>query len=611
MEKAKTVAANLDKQINESVGLEEATTATTSNSIGTSGPVTTQEENAWNDDFDGGFDDDDDVPPMATSAKPVLAQHGLSTIAATTTSSKVSESFSTEVSLPTEDGAKIATSTPDIESAPVVKLPPEPMDETWNHEEKLMVDESESEMFDFQQQEPTAAPASKSSSLENMQPLIAASSMLSSISAKASPISSLVSATASSLKVQAASPNVQPSEKSNVELNLKLETFDAPEESAWVGDDLDLGDDMTKNDEVLSPSVLEADKGEQPISSSPANSGQIPSEQPKLTEQSVSDISVTATSTGSGLTTMISEAKSPSNSQVLSEKEQPASTPFMNIEDDPRYIRLKNELKLREEQLANKSNQMTQLQAMWEAEGQELRQKIQETKDEAKKRISRAKERCEAAEAKLMQEMGAKNESTAQKDQIIAELRAEGENLARKQSEMEKLVRTAKSENRDLQLKLDTETAAKTQALEKIAKLEAELKSTKENLAAARKGESLSEKLENDLLAARSEVETKGTAIMSLEQQVKELKAEGKELREEVEKARKLAAQEAQQESKKIRREHNEVIADLETKLRTSEREAGVREDALRHEVSELRKRWQDAVRRADGTFWGLLHSKI
>ena len=69
----------------------------------------------------------------------------------------------------------------------------------------------------------------------------------------------------------------------------------------------------------------------------------------------------------------------------------------------------------------------------------------------------------------------------------------------------------------------------------------------------------------------------------------------------QMEKVRKLATQEANKEKKTLRREHNDVIADLETKLRTTEREAGVREDALRHEVSELRKRWQDAVRRADG----------
>jgi len=68
----------------------------------------------------------------------------------------------------------------------------------------------------------------------------------------------------------------------------------------------------------------------------------------------------------------------------------------------------------------------------------------------------------------------------------------------------------------------------------------------------------------------------------------------------ELEAARKGAALDSEREQKKLKKEHNSMLEDLETKLRTTEKEAAVREDALRHEVSELRKRWQDAVRRAD-----------
>ncbi len=60
------------------------------------------------------------------------------------------------------------------------------------------------------------------------------------------------------------------------------------------------------------------------------------------------------------------------------------------------------------------------------------------------------------------------------------------------------------------------------------------------------------------------------------------------------------ASVESEREIKKIRKEHNDAINDLETKLQMTEREAGIREDALRHEIAELRKRWQDSVRRAD-----------
>ena len=275
----------------------------------------------------------------------------------------------------------------------------------------------------------------------------------------------------------------------------------------------------------------------------------------------------------------------------------------LNVEDDPRYQALQKQLELREGQLASKAEQLTQLEEMWESQEQELRQKISETKEEAKKRIQRAKERCEAAEAKFNAVQNSGNESSAKQAGLIAELRSEGEKLAMKQSVMEQAVRAAKSESRELAHALEEETTAKENALEKNAELEAELKVTKESLNSARRGESQAGKLESDLLSARSDAEMKAGTILSLQQQVKELTAEGKELRAEVEKARKTAAQEANQEKKTLRREHNDIISDLETKLRTTEREAGVREDALRHEVTELRKRWQDAVRRADGKF--------
>jgi chemotaxis protein histidine kinase CheA len=238
---------------------------------------------------------------------------------------------------------------------------------------------------------------------------------------------------------------------------------------------------------------------------------------------------------------------------------------------------------------------------MMDQQEKELRQKLAETKEEAKKRILSAKERCEAAETKVQQLQSLQSADSASQAQLIQALREEGEKLAHKQSTMEQAVRAAKTESRNYKEQLETEEEAKNSGLEKIAKLESELKSTKELLSAARKGESQASKLEQDLMAVRSDAEMKASTILSLQQQVKELVAESKDMQELLERARKEAQKEVQLETKTLRREHNDVISDLETKLRTTEREAGVREDALRHEVSELRKRWEDAVRRADG----------
>ena len=263
--------------------------------------------------------------------------------------------------------------------------------------------------------------------------------------------------------------------------------------------------------------------------------------------------------------------------------------------------RLSEMLSLREQQLASKSQQLAELNELLESQERDLKQKIQETKDEAKKRIQKARERCEAAENRLKQVTSSGNDSSKQKDELIAALRQEGENLAKKQSEMERAVRTAKTEARDLEERLHAEIQTNEDLSTRNQSLSVELKNAKDQLAAARKGESLSGKLEQDLLTVRQESDERKNAILSLEQRISELQSENKELNTEVEKAKKLAAKQANEKQKELDREHSSVLSDLENKLRISERESAVREDALRLEVTELRKRWQDAVRRADG----------
>ena len=264
---------------------------------------------------------------------------------------------------------------------------------------------------------------------------------------------------------------------------------------------------------------------------------------------------------------------------------------------------LQQRLAQREDQLFSKTEQLTTNEEMHEQEKQELLQKIQHTKEEAKRRIQKAKERVEAMEQTLKNATSSKGSSAEEiqkQAEIISALREEGEKLARKQLDMEAAVRGAKGEARELRETLEETVAAQTKALDKISTLEAELKSTKDDLSSARKGESQAGKLDSDLRHVREESEKRAATILSLEQQVKELKATQKELQHELESTRTGAAVETEQEIKKLRKDHNDLIADLESKVQRSERDAAVREDALRHEVGELRKRWQDAVRRAD-----------
>jgi len=260
-------------------------------------------------------------------------------------------------------------------------------------------------------------------------------------------------------------------------------------------------------------------------------------------------------------------------------------------------------LSQREEQLKGKAEQLTSMQEMFDREREELRNKIRETKEEAKRRIGKARERVDAAEKELLvsnSRLQAAGSDDSEKDEIIAALRSEGESLMRKQSQMEQSVRTARGEVRDLTQELSDERSAKEKALGTISDLEKRLKLSNEELAGARKGETRAGKLGVDLANLREESEKKANTILALEQQVKELKDTNSSLKEDVESARKAAMAEKERESSDLKRERDDMLSDLETKLRSSEREAAVREDALRHEVGELRKRWQDAVRRAD-----------
>jgi hypothetical protein len=270
---------------------------------------------------------------------------------------------------------------------------------------------------------------------------------------------------------------------------------------------------------------------------------------------------------------------------------------------EQQFEELNYRLKQREDQLLSKTEQLVQMEAIHETEKQELQQKIHNTKEEAKRRIQKAKERVEAVEGRLhaaTHMSSSSSEEASKQKEMVEALRAEGAKLAHKQADMERAVRNATGQARELREQLEDEILAKDQALEKLEKLQSEFTTTKEDLASARRGESQADKLEAAARLAREDSENKAATILSLEQLTKEFRFQVKELQDELEEAKKTAVIETQREQKQLRKEHNEGVSDLETKLRTSEQNAAIREDALRHEVNELRKRWQDAVRRAD-----------
>eukprot|EP00566_Odontella_aurita_P002271 CAMPEP_0113571568 /NCGR_PEP_ID=MMETSP0015_2-20120614/25623_1 /TAXON_ID=2838 /ORGANISM="Odontella" /LENGTH=1046 /DNA_ID=CAMNT_0000474527 /DNA_START=162 /DNA_END=3302 /DNA_ORIENTATION=- /assembly_acc=CAM_ASM_000160 len=311
----------------------------------------------------------------------------------------------------------------------------------------------------------------------------------------------------------------------------------------------------------------------------------------------------------------------PSHTTVVSISPAAAVSPTHMVDESGIILRLKEDhaaslaalqsqlleareaIEFREAQLASKSEQLASMEELHESEREELRAKVRETKDEAKKRILKAKDRCDEMQVKLEganTQIAAAGMDSGGKDEIISQLRSEGEKLAMKQSQMEQRVREARTEARDLADALESETAARNISEAKCADLEVELKRTKDELGDARKSETRAGKLGAELAGTREESEKKSNQILGLDQQVKELKASNKELKKEMESLEKNSAAENERTTTELRRERDDLMSDLEAKLRTSEREAAVREDALRHEVGELRKRWQDAVRRAD-----------
>ena len=267
-------------------------------------------------------------------------------------------------------------------------------------------------------------------------------------------------------------------------------------------------------------------------------------------------------------------------------------------------LQLEIQLSQRESQLESKSDQITTMLEMHEKEKRAIEVKVKETKEEAKKRITKAKEKVDELKIKIAEANARANSAgSASQDQgeIIAALREEGEKLARKQSTMEHSVREARLDMRDLKSDLELEKTAKEIAEARIVDLERDLKQTRQDLSAAKQKGGLADKLDSDLLAAREEREKNASIILGLEAKLKESKAKNSELQKDMEEAFKDKVAQLESDSTSIRNEKDAILHDLESKLRTSEREANLREDQLRHEVNELRKRWQDAVRRCDG----------
>jgi outer membrane murein-binding lipoprotein Lpp len=324
----------------------------------------------------------------------------------------------------------------------------------------------------------------------------------------------------------------------------------------------------------------------------------------------------------------VAESTHKQQQHILPElKGPPMSTAVMNDEQinyNNRHQNEINELKAllqkQNDQLQNVNKQLSETLVEHEKQIREYQGKIESTKEEAKKRIQRAKERAEEIQARMGQ-LESTNKATAdtnyqlleqqllKEKQISAELREEGEALALKQSSMEQLVRAARTEARDFSDKLLTEQDKVKKLNEKLDDAQKKNKANEKDLEVAKRGAEMAKKLENELMKEKSENQTLASIKMSLEQQVVDLKRGLKEALKDAEQAMISQGKEGELLSLKLRKEHEQVLADLEEKLKRAEREAHIREESLRQEIQDLRKRWQDAIRRADSLSMDLQES--
>ena len=272
---------------------------------------------------------------------------------------------------------------------------------------------------------------------------------------------------------------------------------------------------------------------------------------------------------------------------------------------------LMNTLQAREQQLEANSAKIATLQNLHESEKLSLLIVVKETKEEAKKRMLKAKERAEEMQNRLKtvtrdldrerQKQKAINDSNVDKDVIIEELRKEGESLAQKQGTLTENFRKAQKESKELRSQVND-------LMEKVQKHENTITSQKQERGNLEKEIQNLEKykeqivtLSDDLNAAKEESEQLKILKFSLEDKIKELKKECSNYLKESSEQKAQTSEKLQSYEKNIQREKDEFMLDMENKLATVEKESNMREDTLTRELEDVRKRWQEAVQRAEG----------
>ena len=219
-------------------------------------------------------------------------------------------------------------------------------------------------------------------------------------------------------------------------------------------------------------------------------------------------------------------------------------------------------------------------------------------------------------EGELKKQLQRAQEVMKEKEGRLAAFELEGQNLSKKQSEMEKVVRSTKAEVK----KRDTEIAKLKESKEQLVKAIEEMQDLvrKNELEASNAIKSLSamqavsqastdklSRLEGDVASKGEELASQRRAMEAAwaesnetKRLVAELRADRDDLRRQIGLG---TSKVMETESSRRDIEQREAVLratnkQLQDSLQRQMQESGLREERLRDEVGEMRKRWQDAV---------------
>lgn len=233
-----------------------------------------------------------------------------------------------------------------------------------------------------------------------------------------------------------------------------------------------------------------------------------------------------------------------------------------------------------------------------------------------KDKLQRKMQSSVVAEDELRRQLAAAEESVNKSNERLAAFEKEGQHLAKKQSEMEKVVRKSKADLREKDAEITKLKDSKEQLVKAIEQTQDVLK--KHELDNANASKSLSAmqavsqassgklmKLEAELASKAEEIASQKRALETswadaneLKRSIAEMKAERDELRRRIGEG---TSRVMETESSRRDIEQREAVLratnqQLQDSLQRQMQETVGREERLRDEVNEMRKRWQEAV---------------